>query len=368
MVVAYAQEFEIGIFTSPDLKEWTATSNFSHHGLLALQWECPNMVRVPHVDSDGERQDDMWLMAISVNPGAPVGGSIMQYYPGTFNGTHFEAVDAAARIADFGKDNYAGQFFYDDSEDDDYPVFMAWASNWQYTQVVPTGEEGWRSAMSLPRKTHLQKVERLGWKLVTEPYDMSPVMGAQLASNDSLTNSTLAVDYSDVESNALYFEANVTGIPETGTPELATLNFTFISPQTGEFVRGGFYFGGDTPFFLDRGGVQGYDNVFFTDKFSTNRIISNGTWKVSGVIDRSLIEVFVDGGVESATLSFFSTQPLSMFVLSTSDLPEGVKVSANVHGLESAWTPMADDDGLVYGNKTAMRNGTESVKRLMGTL
>jgi beta-fructofuranosidase len=37
MVVAYSQEFVIGIFTSPDLKSWTHASNFSHHGLLGLQ-------------------------------------------------------------------------------------------------------------------------------------------------------------------------------------------------------------------------------------------------------------------------------------------------------------------------------------------
>lgn len=47
-----------------------------------------------------------------LDPGAPLGGSIGEYFPGDFNGTHFIAVDAAARIADFGKDNYASQFFY----------------------------------------------------------------------------------------------------------------------------------------------------------------------------------------------------------------------------------------------------------------
>lgn len=79
-------------------------------------------------------------MAVSVNPGAPVGGSITQYYPGRFNGTHFVPVDSAARIADFGKDNYAGQFFYGTDEGEP-PVSLDWASNWQYTQVVPTGGE-----------------------------------------------------------------------------------------------------------------------------------------------------------------------------------------------------------------------------------
>jgi beta-fructofuranosidase len=128
MVVSYAQEFVIGIFTSPDLKNWTHASNFSHHGLLGLQYECPNLVQMP-VEGSNEA---MWVLAISINPGAPQGGSITQYFPGDFNGTHFTAVDDAARIADFGKDNYAGQFFYGLPETEEQ-VFIAWASNWEYS-------------------------------------------------------------------------------------------------------------------------------------------------------------------------------------------------------------------------------------------
>jgi len=127
MVVSYAQEFVIGIFTSPDLKNWTHASNFSHHGLLGLQYECPNLVQMPVEGSDA-----MWVLAISINPGAPLGGSITQYFPGDFNGTHFTPVDDAARIADFGKDNYAGQFFYGLPETEEQ-VFIAWASNWEYS-------------------------------------------------------------------------------------------------------------------------------------------------------------------------------------------------------------------------------------------
>lgn len=99
MVLAYAQEFAIGFFTSPNLKEWTATSNFSYHGLLGLQYECPNLVEMPVKGTD----ETMWVLQISINPGAPLGGSIAEYFPGSFNGTHFEAVDGVARIADFGK-------------------------------------------------------------------------------------------------------------------------------------------------------------------------------------------------------------------------------------------------------------------------
>lgn len=99
MVIAYAQEFAIGFFTSPDLKEWSPTSNFSYHGLLGLQYECPNLVEMPVKGTN----ETAWVLQISINPGAPLGGSIAEYFPGTFNGTHFEAVDSVARIADFGK-------------------------------------------------------------------------------------------------------------------------------------------------------------------------------------------------------------------------------------------------------------------------
>jgi beta-fructofuranosidase len=236
LVLAYAQEFAIGFFTSPDLKKWTHASNFSYHGLLGLQYECPNLVEMPVQGTE----DTMYVLQVSINPGAPLGGSISEYFPGSFNGTHFEAVDGVARINDFGKDNYAGQFFYGTPAGSD-AVSIAWASNWQYSQITPTGpKEGWRSAMSLPRKNYLTNITRLGWDMVSVPYDISPVLGDVLASNTSLGNGTIFVDYSTVESNALYFEVNVTGINTTTISGSATLNFTFRSPVSNEYLQGGF--------------------------------------------------------------------------------------------------------------------------------
>ncbi|KAK0663243.1 Extracellular exo-inulinase [Lasiodiplodia hormozganensis] len=350
MVLAYSQEFAIGIFTSPDLKEWTHASNFSYHGLLGLQYECPNLVEIPVEGSD----ETMFVLTISINPGAPQGGSIMEYFPGTFNGTHFTAVDGAARIADFAKDNYAGQFFYGTPAGSD-AISIAWASNWQYTQVVPTGDEGWRSVMSLPRRNYLAKIERVGWTLVSKPYDLSPVIGSELGSDDSLANASLVVDYSSVASNAIYFEANVTGLPGSVSDisSSATLNFTALSPISGESVSGGYFFGGDNPFWLDRGKTRGFDNPFFADKFSTAQLLdSSGTWSLSGVIDRSIIELFLDQGTYSATATFFPVQPLSIFSISTAGLPEGAKVSVAVWGLESAWAQYEDESGQVVGNVT----------------
>lgn len=126
MVIAYAVDFTFGFYTSPNLREWTHASNLSNIGLLGLQYECPNLVEMPMEGAD----EPIWLLALSINPGAPLGGSITEYFPGEFNGTHFVPFDGAARIADFAKDNYAGQWFYG-IPGDQKQISIAWASNWQ---------------------------------------------------------------------------------------------------------------------------------------------------------------------------------------------------------------------------------------------
>ncbi|KAH8658817.1 putative invertase 4 [Tricladium varicosporioides] len=360
MVVAYAQEFVIGFFTSPDLKNWTHASNFSHHGLLGLQYECPNLVEVPVAG----QEEPMWVLAISINPGAPLGGSIQEYFPGYFNGTNFTPVDSAARLADFSKDNYAGQYFYGIPPTEPQ-IYLGWASNWEYSQQVPTGQtEGWRSAMTIPRQVHLANVTRIGWDLIDAPYKISTVFDSPLATNSSLGNGTILVDYSNLSSRAIYFQCNVSNIPN-GTYSMGTLNFTFTASSTMESVSGGFFFGGDNPFWMNRGRINGfgYTNPFFTDKFSVgNPINSNGTFMLEGVIDRSILEVFLDGGRSSGTMTFFPEGELDTIRLATDGLNAGVVVSIVVWGLTSTWESQARG-GIVYGNVTNPSNSAQAMRR-----
>ncbi|KAK8229167.1 glycosyl hydrolase [Phyllosticta capitalensis] len=355
MVAAFSQDFVIAFYTSKDLKTWEHASNFSHHGLLGTQYECPNLQKMPIKDSD----ETKYVLTISINPGAPLGGSIMEYFPGDFNGTHFTPVDNAARIADFAKDNYAGQFFYGVPENEP-AVSIAWASNWQYTQFVPTADEGWRSVMSLPRVNYLTNITRLGWDMVSLPYDVSPILGDELTASSadasSLVNKSLALDFSTVESNALYFNASVRGLPPVkNISSTAWFNFTLLSPVSGESLSGGYQFGADNPFFLDRGRTRGFDNnPFFTDKASISQLLDpSGTWSIAGLVDRSIFEVFLDGGIFSGTATFFPTAPLTIFSAATGGLPEGAEVELRVWGVKSAWASKEDENGTVKGNVTA---------------
>ena len=338
MVVAYAQEFVIGIYTSPNLTNWTHASNFSHHGLLGLQYECPNMVQIPMQGSN----ETMYLLYISINPGAPLGGSITQYFPGTFNGTVFSPVDSATRLLDFAKDDYAGQFSYGTPAGSD-PISIAWANNWQYAQVVPTGDiEGWRSTMALPVVNHLANISRVGYDLIQQPYHLSSVYNASLATKSSLINKTLLVDFSTFESGSIYFDMNITNIT-TGTA-----NFTFLSSISLESISGGVVTTGD--FWLDRGKIRGFDNPFFTDKFSQSTLLGSAepSIRVEVVIDRSILEVFLNGGQSRGTSVFYPLEKLDTLLVRTDGLNIGANVAVDVWALEDAWVGSKSNNTSAY--------------------
>ena len=337
MVLAFAQEFAIGIYTSYDLKYWTPSSNVSHVGILGLQYECPNLVPMPVISNGTPNGEEIWTLFISVNPGAPQGGSITQYLPGSFDGYTFTPYDSAARLTDFAKDNYAGQFFYGTPQGE--AVSVAWASNWQYTASVPTAREGWRSAMSLPRQNYISQLGRTGWDLVSIPYDLTPVKGSQLSYDEDFNNKSVIVDYSNSTTGALYFTANFS-IPDDAAFEASSsLNFTFTSPGGNESVNGGYWFGGANAgtAWLDRHDTTGYgrQDPFFTDRFSVaSAQMARSMW---GVIDRTMLEVFIDDGALSSTMLFYPSDPFSNFSISTGGLPEIMGVTLGVWDLSSVW-------------------------------
>ncbi|KAF2661776.1 glycoside hydrolase family 32 protein [Lophiostoma macrostomum CBS 122681] len=349
MVVSYAQEFAIGIFSSPNLIDWTHESNFTRHGLLGLQYECPNLVEVPVAGSSD--YDTLFVLLISINPGGPLGGSISQYFPGTFNGTHFSAIDGAARIANFAKDDYAAQFFSGIPGSSNH-ISIGWASNWQYTNVLPTDREGFRSVMTGPREHYLKELPKVGLSLVSAPYNATAAVDQELAYNATLGNGTLFVDYGAVESRALYWEANVTGLTDSSSLQ-GSVNFTFSSSTTGEYVSGGTWVStGDV--WLDRGHSTAWSNPFFTDKFSATGLYDgNGTWRISGIVDRSIIEVYLNGGEHVATSVFFPAEPLDWVTISVKGLNESAQASVGVWALQAAWLDQADVNGTVAGNVTS---------------
>ena len=330
MAIAYAQDLVIGFYTSLDLKEWAHASNFSQEGLVGDQFECPNLLLLP-VDGTDEL---LHVLLISVNPGAPLGGSITQYLTGNFDGTTFVPDETEAKLTDFAMDNYAGQIFYGTPEHSQ--ISIAWASNWEYANEVPTGElEGWRSAMSLPREHSLKNLPDSGYTLTSSPYDLSPVKDVSLAEG-SLEEGSVAVDYANVTSGALYFEVSVANIP---TIDLAgTIEFNFTSSVSGESLSSGISFGPESQFSINRGAIRGFVHDLFSPEFSTPvPSFADGVFNFSVVIDRSILEVFLNGGEQSGTSVFYPAEKLDRLELVARNLDPDITASVEVWALKGTW-------------------------------
>lgn len=152
MIMAEGQH--MNIYSSADLKDWKLESQFgAEYGNHGGVWECPDLMRLPVRGTDKEK----WLLLCNINPGGPFGGSATQYFVGQFDGHKFtcESAPEVTKWMDYGKDHYATVTF--DNAPDGRHVAMAWMSNWQYANQVPTKQ--FRSANSVPRDLDLYEYE-----------------------------------------------------------------------------------------------------------------------------------------------------------------------------------------------------------------
>ena len=150
MVLAVGQEMQI--FSSPNLKNWTFESSFGKgQGAHGNVWECPDLFELP-VEGTNEKK---WVLLCSLGDG-PFGDSATQYFVGTFNGKEFvNESPSKTKWMDWGKDHYATVTWSD--APDNRRIAIAWMSNWQYANDVPTSQ--YRSPNSVPRDLSLFTVD-----------------------------------------------------------------------------------------------------------------------------------------------------------------------------------------------------------------
>jgi len=89
-LIALAQLHKLLVYTSPNLKDWTYTSEFGPMNAVGGVWECPGLFPLA---LDGNEANTKWVLQVGLNPGGPPGvvGSGSQYFVGNFNGTAFVA-------------------------------------------------------------------------------------------------------------------------------------------------------------------------------------------------------------------------------------------------------------------------------------
>ena len=167
LILAAGQEMRI--YSSKDLTDWKYESSFGkEYGNHGGVWECPDLFKI----------DNKWVLLCNINPGGPFGGSATQYFIGDFDGKKFtcESMPKVTKWMDYGKDHYATVSFYNAPKN--RRVVLAWMSNWQYANQVPTKQ--FRSANSIPRDLGLFNHGEETYLSVVPSEEMLAVRGQKL--------------------------------------------------------------------------------------------------------------------------------------------------------------------------------------------
>ena len=271
--VVLAAGQEVQFYSSDNLKDWTYDSSFglsygNHNGV----WECPDLVRLPF---EGKEK---WILLLNINPGGPFGGSATQYFVGTYDGKTFKCDDlpTVTRWMDYGKDHYATVTW--SNAPDNRAVAIAWMSNWQYANSVPTRQ--FRSSNSIPRDLSLMRKGKEVILMSTPSKEVEALRGNPVQFNLA----TAPVELSDSPMKA--FEL----ILSFNLPKKEGVTFV-LSNEAGEQVVFT-YDAAIQTFSMDR---RGSGNVKFSKSFAA---VTSAPTRVGGKMELRLL-------VDSASIEAF---------------------------------------------------------------
>lgn len=287
-------------YASNDLKKWELLSGFGKDkGAHGGVWECPDLFKLP-VEGTSEEK---WVLLISINPGAPNGGSGTQYFIGDFDGTRFTSTQTGEKWLDFGRDNYAGVTYNDTPHGK--RIFIGWMSNWDYARDTPT--KVWRSAMTLPRELSLLK-QGEDYFLKNYPISTLSSISSEVVVNDitsTITNFILNRD--DLNSSDLTFLANLSKNLDVrignDNSEVIRLKWDPLAQQI--------------IFDRTQSGLTDFKENFAGPVQKQPYQPEDRDVEVRLILDRSSVEVFIDKGRYVFTNQVFPRQPYSIMHVET---------------------------------------------------
>ena len=222
LILAVGQEMRI--YSSKNLTDWKYESSFGkEYGNHGGVWECPDLFEI----KDETLNIKKWVLICNINPGGPFGGSATQYFVGQFDGRKFtcESMPKVTKWMDYGKDHYATVSFYNAPEN--RHVVLAWMSNWQYANQVPTKQ--YRSGNSIPRDLGLFTCGEETYVSVKPSKEINALRGAKVKKPTEACEIVV-----DVKSQAEIVLSNTKGEQVVMTYDAAKQNFTMDRTESGD--------------------------------------------------------------------------------------------------------------------------------------
>lgn len=301
-------------YTSKNLTNWNLQSEFGKNiGAHGGVWECPDLFKLKVKGSEEEK----WALLISINPGAPNGGSGTQYFIGDYDGKTFKTNQKDIKWIDYGTDNYAGVTYNDTP--DNKRIFIGWMSNWLYARNTPT--KNWRSAMTLPREISLSEING-NYTLKSTPIEQ---FKQQLVSDYSkdLTplkkGTKIDFTYDHLNQSALQFNS-----------KNQNLKLIFSNDSNDSLVLN--YDAKQKIFSIDRrhSGLVDFEKTFAKDihKTSVSNLVSDAV-DYQIILDWSSIEIFLNKGVYSFTEQLFPNKPYTKLSIQSNENQEIKNLTIN---------------------------------------
>ena len=314
-VMVLAAGNKLMFYSSSNLKDWKFESDFGEHiGIQDGVWECPDFFPMK-IEGTNETK---WVALQSINPGHLNGGSGTEYFVGDFDGKTFvldeifakQLSDKKAIWLDYGRDNYAGVTWSNIPDSDGRKLFIAWMSNWDYAQVVPTTI--WRSAMTIPRELKLKKVNDQ-YILFSQPVkELDSYKNPKLEQkNFTVKESFTLIGNNNIDVNKSIIDIEFSNLKD----DIYTFN---MSNSHGDVLSFGINNKGHY-YFIDR---TKSGKIDFSDKFANK--ISKTSFETPQekinlqiIIDKTSLELFFNNGDTVMTEIFFPNQPMETLKLDT---------------------------------------------------
>lgn len=287
-------------YTSNNLLHWKLEGEFGqNNGAHGGVWECPDLFKLK---IDGT-QEEKWVLLVSINPGAPNGGSGIQYFIGDFDGKTFTTAQKEIKWVDYGTDNYAGVTYNDAPKNE--RVFLGWMSNWNYARNTPT--TNWRSAMTLSRTLSLSTIngDYVLQSKPVEPFKKQLTTDYSKEKIEIEKGNEKTFVYSKLNQSQIQFNAknkNLKLIFTNEANDLLVLNYD-AKKQIFEIDR-------------RHSGKVNFEKSF-GEKIHTTLTPNLGSKSLDFqiILDWSSIEIFLNQGVYTFTEQLFPNQPYTKLII-----------------------------------------------------
>ena len=318
-VMIVSADKNMRFYESKDLKKWNYMSEWgAGYGPQPNQFECPDFFEMA---VDGNAQHKKWVMIVNINPGFAYGGSGTMYFVGQFDGHKFTCDTAPNDVKwlDWGKDHYATVTY---SNTPGRIIAMPWMSNWQYANLTPTQQ--FRSQNALPRELKLYTADN-GEQLVSaapvketealrnKATDLGSFEGEKQAKIDNEGAFELDFDLQAGTADKCGVEiANAKGEKVSIYYDVKAQHFVMDRAESGITEFGNKV----EPHQLDNAQslkrykevTVNYHNAFALGTWAPVPIKAN-THHVQIFVDKSSVELFVDGGRIAMTNLVFPNEP-----------------------------------------------------------